>query len=75
MNIYNQDQFMESFFFLFVGQATSPAEERQDVTVLYNKMTLGELQSTFNFNVRVISFVFCTESHLFKHINNYVTAL
>lgn len=37
-----------------VGQATSPAEERQDVTVLYNKMTLGELQSSFSFNVSVI---------------------
>ncbi|XP_032368901.1 membrane metallo-endopeptidase-like 1 [Etheostoma spectabile] len=33
-----------------IANATSPAEERQDVTVLYNKMTLGELQSTFNFN-------------------------
>lgn len=33
------------------GQATSPAEERQDVTILYSKMTLGELQSTYSFNV------------------------
>uniref|UniRef100_A0A8C4DX34 Membrane metallo-endopeptidase-like 1 n=1 Tax=Dicentrarchus labrax TaxID=13489 RepID=A0A8C4DX34_DICLA len=33
-----------------IANATSPAEERQDVTVLYNKMTLGELQSTFSFN-------------------------
>lgn len=53
MNIYNQES---DFFFLSIaGQATSPAEERQDVTVLYNKMTLGELQSTFNFHVGVIS--------------------
>uniref|UniRef100_A0A4W6FMZ8 Membrane metalloendopeptidase like 1 n=1 Tax=Lates calcarifer TaxID=8187 RepID=A0A4W6FMZ8_LATCA len=36
-----------------IANATSPAEERQDVTVLYNKMTLGELQSTFSFNVSV----------------------
>uniref|UniRef100_A0A672FE20 Membrane metallo-endopeptidase-like 1 n=1 Tax=Salarias fasciatus TaxID=181472 RepID=A0A672FE20_SALFA len=34
-----------------IANATSPAEERQDVTVLYNKMTLGELQSTFSFHV------------------------
>ncbi|XP_077430429.1 membrane metallo-endopeptidase-like 1 [Vanacampus margaritifer] len=33
-----------------VANATLPAEERQDVTVLYNKMTLNELQSTFGFN-------------------------
>ncbi|TNM88735.1 hypothetical protein fugu_004989 [Takifugu bimaculatus] len=33
-----------------IANATSPAEERQDVTVLYNKMTIGELQNTFNFN-------------------------
>uniref|UniRef100_A0A8C6PFZ0 Membrane metalloendopeptidase like 1 n=1 Tax=Nothobranchius furzeri TaxID=105023 RepID=A0A8C6PFZ0_NOTFU len=33
-----------------IANATSPAEERQDVTVLYSKMTLGELQSTFSFN-------------------------
>uniref|UniRef100_A0A8D3C171 Membrane metallo-endopeptidase-like 1 n=1 Tax=Scophthalmus maximus TaxID=52904 RepID=A0A8D3C171_SCOMX len=33
-----------------IANATSPAEERQDVTVLYNKMTLGELQSTFSLN-------------------------
>ncbi|XP_015234612.1 PREDICTED: membrane metallo-endopeptidase-like 1 isoform X2 [Cyprinodon variegatus] len=33
-----------------IANATSPAEERQDVTVLYNKMTLGELQSTYSFN-------------------------
>uniref|UniRef100_A0A8C4DZD1 Membrane metallo-endopeptidase-like 1 n=1 Tax=Dicentrarchus labrax TaxID=13489 RepID=A0A8C4DZD1_DICLA len=37
-----------------IANATSPAEERQDVTVLYNKMTLGELQSTFSFNVRTL---------------------
>uniref|UniRef100_A0AAQ4QTM2 Membrane metallo-endopeptidase-like 1 n=1 Tax=Gasterosteus aculeatus aculeatus TaxID=481459 RepID=A0AAQ4QTM2_GASAC len=33
-----------------IANATSPAEERQDVTVLYYKTTLGELQSTFSFN-------------------------
>uniref|UniRef100_A0AAQ5XZU9 Membrane metallo-endopeptidase-like 1 n=1 Tax=Amphiprion ocellaris TaxID=80972 RepID=A0AAQ5XZU9_AMPOC len=33
-----------------IANATSPAEERQDVTVLYNKMTLSELQSTFSLN-------------------------
>ncbi|XP_062316952.1 membrane metallo-endopeptidase-like 1 [Osmerus eperlanus] len=33
-----------------VANATSPAEERQDVTVLYNKMTLSELQDTFSLN-------------------------
>uniref|UniRef100_A0A671W564 Membrane metalloendopeptidase like 1 n=1 Tax=Sparus aurata TaxID=8175 RepID=A0A671W564_SPAAU len=33
-----------------IANATSPAEERQDVTVLYNKMTLGELQGTFSLN-------------------------
>uniref|UniRef100_A0A674N600 Membrane metalloendopeptidase like 1 n=1 Tax=Takifugu rubripes TaxID=31033 RepID=A0A674N600_TAKRU len=33
-----------------IANATSPAEERQDVTILYNKMTIGELQNTFNFN-------------------------
>ncbi|XP_008406812.1 membrane metallo-endopeptidase-like 1 isoform X2 [Poecilia reticulata] len=33
-----------------IANATSPAEERQDVTVLYNKMTLAELQSTYSFN-------------------------
>lgn len=37
-------------------KATSPAEERQDVTVLYNKMTIGELQNTFSFNVRFTLF-------------------
>uniref|UniRef100_A0A9J7Z1K2 Membrane metallo-endopeptidase-like 1 n=1 Tax=Cyprinus carpio carpio TaxID=630221 RepID=A0A9J7Z1K2_CYPCA len=31
-------------------QATSPAEERNDITVLYNKMTLREVQQTFNLN-------------------------
>uniref|UniRef100_A0A8C6SZ59 Membrane metallo-endopeptidase-like 1 n=1 Tax=Neogobius melanostomus TaxID=47308 RepID=A0A8C6SZ59_9GOBI len=34
-----------------IANATSPAEERQDVTVLYNKMTLSELQNTYGFNV------------------------
>uniref|UniRef100_A0A7N6F6V6 Membrane metallo-endopeptidase-like 1 n=1 Tax=Anabas testudineus TaxID=64144 RepID=A0A7N6F6V6_ANATE len=33
-----------------IANATSPAEERQDVTILYNKMTLGELQNTFSLN-------------------------
>uniref|UniRef100_A0A3B4GNQ3 Membrane metalloendopeptidase like 1 n=1 Tax=Pundamilia nyererei TaxID=303518 RepID=A0A3B4GNQ3_9CICH len=33
-----------------IANATSPAEERQDVTILYNKMALGELQSTYGFN-------------------------
>uniref|UniRef100_A0A3Q3WNU9 Uncharacterized protein n=1 Tax=Mola mola TaxID=94237 RepID=A0A3Q3WNU9_MOLML len=33
-----------------IANATSPAEERQDVTVLYSKMTLGDLQSTFSLN-------------------------
>ncbi|XP_061893541.1 membrane metallo-endopeptidase-like 1 isoform X2 [Entelurus aequoreus] len=33
-----------------IANATSPAEERQDVTVLYNKMTLNELHATFSFN-------------------------
>uniref|UniRef100_A0A3B4GQQ7 Membrane metalloendopeptidase like 1 n=1 Tax=Pundamilia nyererei TaxID=303518 RepID=A0A3B4GQQ7_9CICH len=33
-----------------IANATSPAEERQDVTILYNKMALGELQSTYAFN-------------------------
>uniref|UniRef100_A0A3B3CPN2 Membrane metallo-endopeptidase-like 1 n=1 Tax=Oryzias melastigma TaxID=30732 RepID=A0A3B3CPN2_ORYME len=33
-----------------IANATSPAEERQDVTVLYNKMTMSELQSTFSLN-------------------------
>uniref|UniRef100_A0A3Q2WTR7 Membrane metallo-endopeptidase-like 1 n=1 Tax=Haplochromis burtoni TaxID=8153 RepID=A0A3Q2WTR7_HAPBU len=33
-----------------IANATSPAEERQDVTILYNKMALGELQSTYTFN-------------------------
>ncbi|KAF3690008.1 Membrane metallo-endopeptidase-like 1 [Channa argus] len=33
-----------------IANATSPAEERQDVTVLYNKLTLAELQNTFSFN-------------------------
>ncbi|XP_071016647.1 membrane metallo-endopeptidase-like 1 [Oncorhynchus clarkii lewisi] len=33
-----------------IANATSPAEERQDVTILYNKMTLGKLQESFNLN-------------------------
>lgn len=32
-------------------QATTPPEERHDITVLYNKMTLSELQENFSFNV------------------------
>ncbi len=32
-------------------QATSPAEERNDITVVYNKMTLREVQQAFNLNV------------------------
>uniref|UniRef100_A0A8C2WCD4 Membrane metalloendopeptidase like 1 n=1 Tax=Cyclopterus lumpus TaxID=8103 RepID=A0A8C2WCD4_CYCLU len=42
-----------------IANATSPAEERQDVTVLYYKTTLGELQSTFSFNVCGISLISC----------------
>uniref|UniRef100_A0A8C5FIM1 Membrane metallo-endopeptidase-like 1 n=1 Tax=Gadus morhua TaxID=8049 RepID=A0A8C5FIM1_GADMO len=34
-----------------IANATSPVEERQDVTVLYNRMTLAELQDSFKFNV------------------------
>uniref|UniRef100_A0A8C1IWN0 Membrane metallo-endopeptidase-like 1 n=1 Tax=Cyprinus carpio TaxID=7962 RepID=A0A8C1IWN0_CYPCA len=34
-----------------IANATSPAEERNDITVLYNKMTLREVQQTFNLNV------------------------
>ncbi|KAI4889948.1 hypothetical protein NFI96_015103 [Prochilodus magdalenae] len=30
-----------------IANATSPAEERNDITVLYNKMTLREVQDTF----------------------------
>uniref|UniRef100_A0A674EI10 Membrane metallo-endopeptidase-like 1 n=1 Tax=Salmo trutta TaxID=8032 RepID=A0A674EI10_SALTR len=33
-----------------IANATSPAEERQDVTILYNKMTLSKLQESFNLN-------------------------
>ncbi|KTF87990.1 hypothetical protein cypCar_00013003 [Cyprinus carpio] len=33
-----------------IANATSPAEERNDITVLYNKMTLREVQQTFNLN-------------------------
>lgn len=32
-------------------QATSPAEERNDITVLYNRMTLRDVQETFNLGV------------------------
>uniref|UniRef100_A0A671LQ64 Membrane metallo-endopeptidase-like 1 n=1 Tax=Sinocyclocheilus anshuiensis TaxID=1608454 RepID=A0A671LQ64_9TELE len=34
-----------------IANATSPAEERNDITVLYNKMTMREVQQTFNLNV------------------------
>ncbi|RLV95089.1 hypothetical protein DV515_00012954 [Chloebia gouldiae] len=33
-----------------IANATTPAEERHDVTLLYNKMTLAELQEKFAFN-------------------------
>ncbi|XP_077581599.1 membrane metallo-endopeptidase-like 1 [Stigmatopora nigra] len=33
-----------------IANATLPAEERQDVTALYNKMTLNELQNSFSLN-------------------------
>ncbi|KAG9334236.1 hypothetical protein JZ751_008383, partial [Albula glossodonta] len=33
-----------------IANATSPAEERQDVTLLYNKMALSEVQETFSLN-------------------------
>ncbi|TRY76151.1 hypothetical protein DNTS_031483 [Danionella cerebrum] len=33
-----------------IANATSPAEERNDITVLYNKLTLRELQQTFSLN-------------------------
>uniref|UniRef100_A0A672P4Y8 Membrane metallo-endopeptidase-like 1 n=1 Tax=Sinocyclocheilus grahami TaxID=75366 RepID=A0A672P4Y8_SINGR len=33
-----------------IANATSPAEERNDITVLYNKMTLREVQQAFNLN-------------------------
>ncbi len=53
--MYTKHHFLEGFLPPVAAQATSPAEERQDVTVLYSKMTLGELQSTFSLNVSVIS--------------------
>ncbi|KAM9443739.1 membrane metallo-endopeptidase-like 1 [Clarias gariepinus] len=31
-----------------IANATSPVEERNDITVLYNKMTLRDIQETFN---------------------------
>ncbi|MCI4390399.1 hypothetical protein PGIGA_G00122220 [Pangasianodon gigas] len=31
-----------------IANATSPAEERNDITVLYNKMTLRDVQESFN---------------------------
>uniref|UniRef100_A0A8C3SK79 Membrane metalloendopeptidase like 1 n=1 Tax=Chelydra serpentina TaxID=8475 RepID=A0A8C3SK79_CHESE len=34
-----------------IANATAPAEERHDVTLLYNKMTLRELQGKFALNV------------------------
>ncbi|XP_062400356.1 membrane metallo-endopeptidase-like 1 isoform X2 [Sardina pilchardus] len=33
-----------------IANATTPPEERQDITVLYNKMTLTELQENFSLN-------------------------
>uniref|UniRef100_A0AAY4CW84 Membrane metallo-endopeptidase-like 1 n=1 Tax=Denticeps clupeoides TaxID=299321 RepID=A0AAY4CW84_9TELE len=33
-----------------IANATTPAEERQDIMVLYNKMTLHELQENFSLN-------------------------
>lgn len=36
-------------------------EERQDVTVLYNKMTIAELQNTFSFNVSVTYVPACSD--------------
>ncbi|XP_030633645.1 membrane metallo-endopeptidase-like 1 isoform X2 [Chanos chanos] len=33
-----------------IANATSPAEERHDITVLYNKMTLREVQENFGLN-------------------------
>ncbi|XP_072553129.1 membrane metallo-endopeptidase-like 1 isoform X1 [Salminus brasiliensis] len=33
-----------------IANATSPAQDRQDVTSLYNKMTLRDLHSTFSLN-------------------------
>lgn len=33
-----------------IASATTPPEERHDITVLYNKMTLSELQENFSFN-------------------------
>uniref|UniRef100_A0A8C1IVQ2 Membrane metallo-endopeptidase-like 1 n=1 Tax=Cyprinus carpio TaxID=7962 RepID=A0A8C1IVQ2_CYPCA len=39
-----------------IANATSPAEERNDITVLYNKMTLREVQQTFNLNVSAEGF-------------------
>ncbi|NXX65361.1 MMEL1 protein, partial [Spizella passerina] len=39
-------------------QATTPAEERHDVTLLYNKMTLAELQEKFAFNVSEFNWTF-----------------
>ncbi|XP_031423530.1 membrane metallo-endopeptidase-like 1 [Clupea harengus] len=33
-----------------IANATTPAEERHDITVLYNKMTLTELQENFGLN-------------------------
>lgn len=52
--LYNQGPFYGILVYPVTLQATSPAEERQDVTVLYNKMTLGELQNTYSLNVSVL---------------------
>ncbi|NXD28358.1 MMEL1 protein, partial [Spelaeornis formosus] len=41
-----------------IANATTPAEERHDVTLLYNKMTLAELQEKFAFNVSEFNWTF-----------------
>ncbi|NWI10905.1 MMEL1 protein, partial [Crypturellus soui] len=41
-----------------IANATTPAEERHDVTLLYNKMTLKELQEKFSLNVSEFNWTF-----------------
>uniref|UniRef100_A0A663DZJ6 Membrane metalloendopeptidase like 1 n=1 Tax=Aquila chrysaetos chrysaetos TaxID=223781 RepID=A0A663DZJ6_AQUCH len=41
-----------------IANATTPAEERHDVTLLYNKMTLKELQEKFALNVSEFNWTF-----------------
>lgn len=36
------------------AQATAPQEERHDVTALYHRMDVGELQSKFGLKVRLV---------------------